>query len=446
MPALLAHITHQLTRLNQRHISIALSGGLDSVVLLHLLYRVHKNSDITLNAMHIHHGLSPNADHWLQFCAQLCAQYDVPFQAQKVMVHSQGQGIEAAARNARYQALAQMGAKTVALAHHTDDQIETLLLAMMRGGGTRALAAMNEIQTLHTLSGCLKLWRPLLHCTRQELADYAAKYDLSWIEDESNQDTRYLRNFVRQQWLPELDERLPNARAQLLASVAALQDDLALLNEWTEIDLAQVCANGTFHVPTWRELSDTRGRNVLKQWTLAHHLGTPTRESIYEFARVLQSAATGEWRLPHGKAFLYRQHLTLLHDDDLTRCFWLSNAISGSLKDLATNYPIVFSNYSQKLPNHTTKRYHIRAAQKNDRLLMSNGHHQAVFKILAQHGIPAPLRILFPILLNENNEVMAIFNIRNGALWAENPLPQIKFLQRWLVKSTFSGSLKSHKA
>ncbi|XXQ67604.1 tRNA lysidine(34) synthetase TilS [Neisseriaceae bacterium B1] len=433
MPALLPHLTAQLAQLQPPKLTIALSGGLDSVVLLHLLCRAREHRDLALNAIHVHHGLSPNADSWQHFCAELCQEWNVPFQAQKVQLNLQGRGIEAAARQARYQAFAQLGAQTVALAHHSDDQAETLLLAIMRGGGVRALSAMGETQTLHTLSGSLKLWRPLLSFSRQDLADYAAKHELNWIEDESNQDTRYLRNFVRQQWLPELQNRLPNARAQLLSSVAALQDDLALLNEYSEMDVAQVCASGKFHVPTWLTLSDIRARNVLKSWLNAQNLGTPTRESIYEFARVLRNAETGEWRLPRGKVFFYRQSLTLLHDDDLARCFWLSHPISGCLKDFAVKYKLTFSHDFNGLSEHSNTIYHIRAAQKNDRLLMSNGHHQAVFKILAQHGTPAPLRGLFPVLTNENNEILTIFNIRSSTLWTENTLPQLDFLQRWLA-------------
>ena len=125
-----------------RHIEAALSGGLDSVVLLHLLSRLAGRLNIKLTAVHVHHGLQDEADDWLEFCRDYCARLAVPLRWQKVDVVSDGLGIEAAARQARYRVFGETEADVLAAAHHADDQVETFMLAALRGGGLRALSAM----------------------------------------------------------------------------------------------------------------------------------------------------------------------------------------------------------------------------------------------------------------------------------------------------------------
>lgn len=431
MPALLTHIIKQLPALSSR-LTIALSGGLDSVVLLHLLCRAREIHDLELNAIHIHHGLSPNADSWQAFCAQLCAAWNVPFQVQKVQLNPQGQGVEAAARTARYQAFAQLGAQTVALAHHNNDQIETLLLAILRGGGLRALAAMSEMQTLDTHSGSLKLWRPLLHYSRQDLADYAAKHQLNWIEDESNQDTRYLRNFVRQEWLPQLEARLPNARVQLSASIQALQEDLTLFNEWAAADKAQIYQQHQWHIAPWRELSPARRRQILRQLAHDEQLGTPTRASIHAFANTLAVAESGEWRLPHGRVWLYRQRLVAVSDTLLNSWFWCREPFSGSLKDILQHLGEQSPTFRQP-ENLLEQHFTLRAAQRKDYLSIRENQHHNVFKLLAQHGVPAPLRPLFPVLTNSDNDIVAVLNLRVCHTWAAYGIPQFLPLEKIII-------------
>ena len=172
-----------------RRLWLGYSGGLDSTVLLHLLVRL--GSEVT--ALHVHHGLSARADHWLAHCQAQADRLGVPFQALRVQVDRRDGGMEQGARTARYRAFAEVMAPgdQLLLAHHGDDQAETLLLRLMRGAGPRGLAAMAESRALGEGKSIL---RPLLKVPRAELEAYAHTEGLEWIEDDSNADLSIDRN------------------------------------------------------------------------------------------------------------------------------------------------------------------------------------------------------------------------------------------------------------
>lgn len=432
MHKLLHHLLqHFPQQPEQANITLALSGGLDSVVLLHLLCQARAHRAFVLRALHVHHGLSPNADGWQQFCQQLCAIWDVPFHSEKVQFNADNIGIEAAARAARYRILAQQNADWIALAHHADDQVETFLLAALRGGGVRALAGMGAEHDAHCVSGSLKLWRPLLGQSRAVLADYAEKYDLKWVEDESNADTNYLRNFVRQTCLPMLQTRLPDVKAQILASIAALQTDLALFNEWAAADKAQIHQNGQWSLVAWRKLGQVRGQQLLRQLAHDECLGTPSRHSVANFAHVAQIAEQAEWRLPCGRVFLFQKRFVPVSDAFLNTWFWCVQPFSGSLKTILMH--LGEQQASFRLPeNEAEQNGLLRAARREDALLMSNGQHQKVFKILAQNGVPAALREQYPVLLDEMGKVLAVLNLRVCADWQGQGVPQFLPLEKVL--------------
>ncbi|WP_233196532.1 tRNA lysidine(34) synthetase TilS, partial [Chromobacterium sinusclupearum] len=164
---------------------LGLSGGLDSVALLSLLCAAREHrSELVLSAVHVHHGLSPNADAWAAHCQALCDSLGVPLRIERVQVSAGGgESLEAAAREARYAAYRRSAAEVIVLAHHQDDQAETVLLQLLRGGGVKALAAM---PALRELPPGKRLWRPLLNFTRQQLEDHVRAQGLAWVEDESN--------------------------------------------------------------------------------------------------------------------------------------------------------------------------------------------------------------------------------------------------------------------
>jgi tRNA(Ile)-lysidine synthase len=188
-------------------ITVGLSGGVDSVVLLHLL----QEQCHAVSAIHVNHGLSPNAGAWERFCAQLCAQMGVPFKAIRTRVKRGKDGLEAAAREARYFAFRKARPKVLALAHHLDDQAETVLFNLLRGTGLDGASGMAADRR----EGGIRFLRPLLHVSRRDILHYAKAHGLRWIEDESNADEGFTRNFIRRQVGPLLESRFPRWRENL---------------------------------------------------------------------------------------------------------------------------------------------------------------------------------------------------------------------------------------
>jgi tRNA(Ile)-lysidine synthase len=198
---------------NFSSVTVALSGGVDSAVMLHACATLREQSDVpfSVNAIHVHHGLSPNADEWLAFCHQLCMQLQIPFQYQKVNIQvAPRQSLEAVARNARYAVLDKLApaGSLVLLAQHEDDQAETVLLQLKRGAGPKGLSGMAE---RFTKSSSVQYARPWVNTGvgKQEILSYAQEHELKWMEDESNKDTSFDRNFLRSDIMPVLKDKWP---------------------------------------------------------------------------------------------------------------------------------------------------------------------------------------------------------------------------------------------
>jgi tRNA(Ile)-lysidine synthase len=187
-------------------IAVALSGGVDSVSLLHQLA-----ARPGVFAVHVHHGLSPNAERWAAFCRRLCKRLGVPLVVKKVKVVKSGQGLEAAARAARYKVFEKIPADVLALGHNLDDQAETVLMNLLRGAGLRGAAGMPRESRFRGKV----LVRPLLEVPRKEIVAYARRHGLEWIEDESNADESLTRNFVRRRLDPLLTARFPRWKESL---------------------------------------------------------------------------------------------------------------------------------------------------------------------------------------------------------------------------------------
>ena len=271
---------------------LAFSGGLDSTVLLHLLVSINKILPFQLSAQHVHHGLSPNADDWADFCKEFCAKLNVPLTISKVKVEqNSGLGLEAAAREARYKALATSAADLICpdfilLAHHQDDQAETLLLQLARGAGVKGLAGMAAI------SG--KLLRPLLDVPRSDLEVYAKRHQLTWIDDESNADLRFDRNFMRHEILLKLEKQYPAIRHTLSRSAQHMADANALLDELALIDAMQAGFDAnktaTIGLSTLDNLSENRVNNCLRWWLAQNGLQMPSQQQLQQINQQLMHA------------------------------------------------------------------------------------------------------------------------------------------------------------
>jgi len=209
-----------------KSMTVALSGGVDSVVLLNLLHSLQKKHRFTLNAMHVHHGLSKNADKWAKFCEKLCTKLSIPLDVRYVKLpQKKSLGIEGEARRLRYEKLLQSKSDLIVLAHHEDDQAETFLLQLIRGAGVKGLSSMAHFDDAR------RLWRPLLNQSRSDIEKYAKQQKLKWIEDESNLNTDFDRNFVRSKVLPILKNRFNHIIKVISRSSSHLAEAQHLLDD-----------------------------------------------------------------------------------------------------------------------------------------------------------------------------------------------------------------------
>jgi len=271
-----------------RTIYAGFSGGLDSTVLLHALTQKADPERFNLKAIHVHHGLHPHADHWAAHCRELCARWGITLDIENINIPDTGRNPEHQAREARYRAFADIlkPGDCLALAHHQDDVAETLLLRLMRGSGTEALGNMREIQQ----RGHYTVWRPLLHCPRAELEQYAQMHQLDWIEDGSNADVRFDRNFIRHRILPELAQRFPNAAQRLAHSAALLKADADLLQPLIASHVASCRQDGQLDVSRLRALEPALQAHVIRHWLEQHGLALPASAALTEFIRQLEAA------------------------------------------------------------------------------------------------------------------------------------------------------------
>lgn len=290
----------------QARLTLALSGGLDSVVLLHLLLPLRDTFPLQLQAVHVHHGLSPYADAWAEFCAQLCASHAIELTVHRVQIaRDDPAGIEAAARRERQRIFAALDSDWLLTAHHQNDQSETLLLQLLRGAGPKGLAAMPEAQ--HRPGWHAGQLRPLLGVGRIELLAYARAHGLDWVEDDSNLDVRFRRNALRQQVLPLLDVHFP-AVASTLARAAALQADAAeLLDDLARLDAAAAISDDRLDCAALVALSLPRTRNLLRYFIESRGHAMPSARRLNEALHQLLTARhDARVRLKLGRAELVR--------------------------------------------------------------------------------------------------------------------------------------------
>lgn len=266
---------------------IALSGGLDSMVLLEAAARLREPLGLRLIALHVNHRLSPNADRWAQFCQRQCDQRGIPLQISSVTIEAiRGASLEALAREARYAQFKTVNAGIIAVAQHLDDQGETFLLQLLRGAGMRGLSAMGTASG----AGSKKIIRPLLGLPRTLLARYADGVGLEWIEDESNAALHFDRNYLRHQVMPAIAKRFPGYRTAFARSARHAAEAEVLLKELGELDLAGAVNSNRLNCVRLRELSASRAKNALRTFLQRFDIDPPPSERISEVVRQLTTA------------------------------------------------------------------------------------------------------------------------------------------------------------
>ncbi|MGQ7958932.1 tRNA lysidine(34) synthetase TilS [Pseudomonas sp. SP16.1] len=392
---------------------IALSGGLDSSVLLHLLASLARREVLPpLSAIHVHHGLQPAAEGWPEHCARLCAHQGIPLEVVAVQV-SPGASLEQAARRARYAAFAErLGEGEVLLsAQHRDDQAETLLFRLLRGAGVRGLAAMPTGRAL----GRGSLVRPLLDVPRAELLAYAEAHGLSWVEDPSNADERFSRNFLRRRVLPLLAERWPQAAASLARSAAHLGEAQQLLGELAELDL--LAARGRAPL-SWLALpsldlqavcglSEARQRNLLRHW-LAPLTRLPDSDHWAGWSDLRDAGldATPIWKLADGELQRADGRLWWLSGD------WLQplTAVDLACGSAQEGLELPGNGAVRVIGELPAGRWHLRYRRGGESLQLPGRGRRDLKRLLNELRVPAFVRPRLPLLF-DGDELVAVANL-----------------------------------
>ncbi len=282
-------------------VTVALSGGVDSVVMLHACVQLRaqmmaqiQSVSFTVKAVHIHHGLSPNADNWLAFCKDLCEKHEVEFTFLKVGVNQQSRkSLEELARNARYAAIDELASpdSLVLVAQHEDDQAETVLLQLKRGAGPKGLSGMAR---QFTKSSSVEYARPWIAAGigKQDVLDYAQQHQLTWVEDESNNDQAFERNFLRNEVLPILKGKWP----QITKTISRSANLCAIQNELVE-SLAKealhkiIDAAGSLSIIGLQALPHSLAAEVLRMWTTIQSSLTPSLAQLNEIQKLCEAKA-----------------------------------------------------------------------------------------------------------------------------------------------------------
>jgi tRNA(Ile)-lysidine synthase len=285
-------------------ICVGFSGGLDSTVLLDLLGEQADATGRKVTAVHVHHGLSPNADTWVKFCERFCANHGIPLAVEHVRVNADSpDGLEAAARVARYAVYASRPEPYVALAHHLDDQAETVMLQLLRGTGLKGIAAMPELRPLRGTT--VQIYRPLLSYSRVALLEYAKERGLKWIEDESNASTQQDRNFLRHDIGPLLDARFPGWREAMARFARHAGAANELLDQLASVDGVPPRAGGTFALDP--ALSEDRRSNAMRVFLARNAVAMPSEARLAEMIKQLfEAREDAQVRIDHAGVSLVR--------------------------------------------------------------------------------------------------------------------------------------------
>ncbi|OOG45741.1 tRNA lysidine(34) synthetase TilS [Rhodanobacter sp. C01] len=286
------HLLSALATAPATELCVAFSGGPDSTALLHALTQLPVARARGLRALHVDHGLHADSAAWAEHCRRFCATLGLPCEVLSVQVHAnKGDGLEAAARRARYDALATHlhEGEWLLLGHHRDDQVETVLLKLLRGAGPDGLGGMRALRPF----GPGQLWRPLLGLSRRQLRDYVEAYELDCIDDPSNADTRLARNHLRHEILPQLTRHWPQAADSILHSAAlchAAAD--ALRTQWLAVfDVLHDPATGSLDAAGWLALDSALREPLLDHWLHARNLPAPTTAQRRQIERQCSARA-----------------------------------------------------------------------------------------------------------------------------------------------------------
>ncbi len=396
---------------------LAFSGGVDSRLLLELLRRYQQEHDIPCHAVYVHHGLSENADDWADKCRLWAAQAGLSFTIERVSldIHS-GESIELLAREARYQALEKHIEKGDLLltGQHADDQLETFLLALKRGSGPKGLSCMAE--SIPFSRGTLT--RPLLMTRRDQIEAIAQSSGLEWVEDESNQDTRYDRNFLRHQVVPELSRRWPGLHQAVQRSATLCAQQESLLDELlNDVFQRALQADLSLDIGLLTSHSELARARLIRMWLAKQNAQMPTQVQlnlIWKEVALAQQDANPKLKLKQGEVRRFKNKL-----------YWVTET-----PDLTDWKSIIHLNLPLTLPaglgeltlNSTSKQANITLPPQPELLSVTfnpeglsahpvtRNHSRKLKKLFQEYQVPSWLRRQIPILMYQG-QVVAVADL-----------------------------------
>lgn len=384
---------------------VALSGGLDSTVLLHALAALREELALPISALHVDHALQADSARWAEHCAGLCSGLSIPLRQVRVEVGCcKDKGLEATARQARYRAFEEALAEGEMLlsAHHQDDQAETLLLQLLRGGGVHGMAGMPPLRRL----GRGWLARPLLDVARAGLLAYAKAQGLRWIEDPSNRDTHLERNYLRHELIPQLARRRAGVGKVLARSAAHFAENAELLDELAATDLQACATDEGLLIPVMARLSLPRQRNLLRYFIRQQGLPLPDHRRLRSILDDLIPAASDAAPLvvwPGAELRRYRDTLYAMPPlPPLPETDWQQDWNGQGTLDLPDGlgrYGFVPQPGGLLAASLPGAKLQIRLRRGGERLhLPGHGHHQSLKNLLQQAAVPPWRRERLPLL------------------------------------------------
>ncbi|WP_422667568.1 tRNA lysidine(34) synthetase TilS [Buchnera aphidicola] len=265
---------------------IAYSGGLDSTVLLHQLFLIQKNNipDMKIRAIHINHNLSPFSNHWLKHCQNKCKKYKIPLIIENIQINTTKNNLEERLRIKRYQIFYKnlLNDEILLTGHHLNDQCETLFLSLKRASGPTGLASMS----IESMFGKKKIIRPLLEKNRNELKNWALYHKLKWIEDESNIDIFYDRNFIRHKIIPILEKRWPYFLKNCAHTANICRQETTVLNQFLKEDIQQyLTLDQSLKIKSFKHINPIKCHLIIRYWISLYIIKIPSYKiisSIYQ--------------------------------------------------------------------------------------------------------------------------------------------------------------------
>ncbi|NIG62766.1 MAG: tRNA lysidine(34) synthetase TilS [Serratia symbiotica] len=407
---LAAQVAHQLGEHWQ--LLLAFSGGLDSTVLLHLLAQLREqHPKFELRAVHVNHGLSAFADTWEDHCGRQCSAWQVPMTVQRVQVDARMGGIEAAARTARYNAFnAMLKADEILItAQHLDDQSETFLLALKRGSGPAGLSAMAACGRLSNHV----LLRPLLGFSRLQLEDYAQQHQLSWIDDDSNENPRFDRNFLRLQVLPLLNERWPHFTSSVARSASLCAEQEQLLDELLADQLRTLLAeDNSLVIEGLLGCSPACRFALLRRWIALQDVTLPSREQLQHlWDEVALSRVDAAPRLQLGTYQIRRFHgrlylLPLMTNIRDIRLNW-SRTAPLTLPDGLGHLISGKGKMHLRSPHHA-QQVSVRFSAQGSVSIVGRARSLPIKKLWQELGVPPWLRERIPLIYYDEQLIAAL--------------------------------------